>query len=325
MARLKVIAEDWGIQTALRHHIGVVDVVSLLGLGVVKIAIIGQLSAFDKLRDIAWEGVFANDDLIVAIDPSALPFVLGEILMHDLEIFLHDVNGDFAADLTSVGVAAKDFVLANEDDIGIVLAFEDAGIDDVIDSRVFKGEDYSYVILVGKNEVLCRDTHAREVGSKVSIHVVKENLQIMHKDLTENEWESAWINSDNQVVIGEDPFPCDITKLIKGTQLTDDGNLYDPKTKKTYDVNDADVVAECGLDAPVLSDNLETGHSQGRIISSVWLGDHYQYLVRTDDEEDFVCNTPYQWNEGDTVAVDIPAESIRLRLKKDPENYVIDK
>jgi len=198
-------------------------------------------------------------------------------------------------------------------------------VDGVIDSRVFKGEDYSYVILVGKNEVLCRDTHAREVGSKVSIHVVKENLQIMHKDLTENEWESAWINSDNQVVIGEDPFPCDITKLIKGTQLTDDGNLYDPKTKKTYDVNDADVVAECGLDAPVLSDNLETGHSQGRIISSVWLGDHYQYLVRTDDEEDFVCNTPYQWNEGDTVAVDIPAESIRLRLKKDPENYVIDK
>jgi spermidine/putrescine transport system ATP-binding protein len=36
-------------------------------------------------------------------------------------------------------------------------------VDGVI-ARVFKGEDYSYVINVGKNEVLCRDTHAREVG-----------------------------------------------------------------------------------------------------------------------------------------------------------------
>jgi ABC-type Fe3+/spermidine/putrescine transport system ATPase subunit len=39
-------------------------------------------------------------------------------------------------------------------------------VDGVIASRVFKGEDYSYVINVGKNEVLCRDTHAREVGSQ---------------------------------------------------------------------------------------------------------------------------------------------------------------
>jgi spermidine/putrescine transport system ATP-binding protein len=27
----------------------------------------------------------------------------------------------------------------------------------------------------------------------------------------------AWINSDNQVVIGEDPFPCDLTQLVKGS------------------------------------------------------------------------------------------------------------
>jgi spermidine/putrescine transport system ATP-binding protein len=57
---------------------------------------------------------------------------------------------------------------------------------------------------------------------------------------------------------------------------------------------------------PVLSDDLSQGHSQGTIVSSVWLGDHYQYIVRTDDEEDFIANTPYQWNEGDIVSVDIP-------------------
>jgi spermidine/putrescine transport system ATP-binding protein len=68
---------------------------------------------------------------------------------------------------------------------------------------------------------------------------------------------------------------------------------------------------------PPSSDDLTKGHSQGTIISSVWLGDHYQYIVRTDDEEDFVCNTPYQWNEGDIVSVDIPAAT-SAPLKEGP-------
>ena len=197
-------------------------------------------------------------------------------------------------------------------------------VDGVIASRVFKGEDYSYVINVGKNEVLCRDTHAREVGQAVSIHVVKENLQIMHKDLTENEWEDANINSDGQVVIGEDPYPCDLTQLVKGSSLDENGYVLDPKNKKKYDFHDAKVVAECDLDAPILSDDLSQGHSQGTIVSSVWLGDHYQYIVRTDDEEDFICNTPYQWNEGDIVSVDIAVDDLHLKLKKDADEYVTD-
>jgi spermidine/putrescine transport system ATP-binding protein len=197
-------------------------------------------------------------------------------------------------------------------------------VDGTIASRVFKGEDYSYVINVGKNEVLCRGTHAKTVGTHVSLHVVKENLQIMHKDLTKNEWEDAVVSSDGQVVIGEDAFPCDLTQLIKGSKIDEDGKILDPKTKKRYDFTDATVLASCDLEAPSLSDNLSQGHSQGTIVSSVWLGDHYQLIVRTDDEEDFVVNTPYQWNEGDTVSIDIPSDSLRLRLKKDPSEYVID-
>jgi len=198
-------------------------------------------------------------------------------------------------------------------------------VDGVIASRVFKGEDYSYVILVGKNEVLCRDTKARTVGSQVSVHVVKENLQIMHKDLTKNTWTDAWINDANQLVISDDVFPVDVTQLLKGSVIDDGGFLYNPKTKKAYNLKEADVVATCELDAPVLSDNLEEGHAQGKIISSVWLGDHYQFLVRTDEEEDYICNTPYQWHEGETVSIDIPADAIHLRLKKGLETYAIDK
>jgi len=197
-------------------------------------------------------------------------------------------------------------------------------VDGTIASRVFKGEDYSYVINVGKNEVLCRDTHAREVGTAVSLHVVKENLQIMDKDLTENEWDESVINKDGQVIIGEDPFPCDLTQLVKGSTLDENGYVVDSKSKKKYDFTDAKVVAECDLNAPILDDDLSKGHSQGTVVSSVWLGDHYQYIIRTDDEEDFIANTPYQWNEGDIVSVDIPLSALHLRLKKDLDSYVVD-
>ena len=77
------------------------------------------------------------------------------------------------------------------------------------------------------------------------------------------------------------------------------------------------------LEKIIISDDLSTGHSQGRIINLVWIGDHFQYIIRTDDDEDFVVNSDYSWNENDLVAVDILADDIKLRLKKDPENYVV--
>jgi spermidine/putrescine transport system ATP-binding protein len=192
-----------------------------------------------------------------------------------------------------------------------------------ISSCVFKGEDYSYVINVGKNEVLCRDHIARKVGSEVSVHVAKENLQIMHKELTDNEWTDSSIDKNGNVYIGNALFPCDITSLIKGSKVDDDGYLYDPKNKKKYDLTDAEVVASTSLEAPQLSDDLSLGHCTGRLINSVWQGDHYQDIVRTEDEEDFVINTPYQWNEGDVVSVDLKADDISLRLKKDISEYEV--
>lgn len=215
-----------------------------------------------------------------------------------------------------------DIVVRPED---VILGNPDKGtVNGVITSKIFKGVHYEFVVHVGKNEVLCRDTRDHPVGQKVSIHVVKENIQIMHKDLTENEYTDAWINNNNEVVIGEDPFPADITKLIKGSVLEENGHLFDPKSNKHYDFNDAEVVAEVDFTSIQMSDDLSLGHSQGVVISVVYLGDHYQYIVRTDDEEDFVVDSPYEWNEQDTVSIEIPATKIKLRLKKDLEEYVIE-
>ncbi|MDO5330542.1 MAG: ATP-binding cassette domain-containing protein [Bacillota bacterium] len=188
-------------------------------------------------------------------------------------------------------------------------------VDGKITSKIFKGVHYEFVVHVGKNEVMCRDTKDHEVGSLVSISIEKENIQIMHKNFSTNQYQDAWIDKNNNVVIGEDPFECDITQLIPGSIVDEEGYLVDPKENKKYDLYDAEVVAEVGLDKIELSDDLSLGQSQGSIVGAVWVGDHWRYIVRTDDEEDFVAVSPYTWNEGDLVSVSIKKEDIRLRLK----------
>ena len=104
-------------------------------------------------------------------------------------------------------------------------------VEGVIGSKIFKGVHYEYIVNVGKNEVLCRDTRNHEVGTTVSLQVEKENIQIMHKELTENEYTDAWINKNNEVVIGEDAFPCHVETLIQGGKLDEEGYVIGPDGK----------------------------------------------------------------------------------------------
>jgi len=214
-----------------------------------------------------------------------------------------------------------DIVIRPED---VILLPAGEGIaDGVIASKIFKGVHYEYIVTVGKNEVLCRDTRNHEVGKAVSIRVECDNLQIMHKDFTINEYGDALINNSNQVIIGEDAFDCDVTQLLQGSKLDEEGYLVGPDGKK-YDLKNAPVVAEVSLDKIILSDDLSQGASRGKVVSALWMGDHWQYIVRTDDEEDFVANSPYTWNVDDEVSVAILPGDIALRLKKGIEEYELD-
>ncbi len=212
-----------------------------------------------------------------------------------------------------------DVVIRPED---VILSEKEKGnISGIITSAVFKGEDYSYLISVGKAEVNCRDHKARKVGAKVYISVDPENLQVMHKDVTNNVWGESFIDKDGLVHIGSDAFEADLTQLIKGSYINEDGYLYDPRTQKEYDLTEAKITLSCDFDAIIMSDDLTKGKATGRIISSVYKGDHYQFIIRTEEEEDYIANSPYEWNLDDVVSVDIDKKSFRMRLKKDISVY----
>ena len=72
-----------------------------------------------------------------------------------------------------------------------------------------------------------------------------------------------------------------------------------------------------------ISDNIEEGNVVGKIIQLVYKGDHYQYIIRTEDEEDFVVDNEWTWNEQDIVSIKISPNKMKLKLKGDIKQYEV--
>ena len=196
-------------------------------------------------------------------------------------------------------------------------------VDGKIVSKTFKGVHYEYVMMVGRNEVVIQTTDNFDTNIIASITIDPFNIHIMEKEFVVNRYADAWIDKNNKVVISEEPFDCDVTQLIPNTVLDEEGYLVDQNGVK-YDLTDADVIAEIDLHDIEVIDNEEDGTVSGEIISIIYKGDHYQIIVRTEEDEDFVIDTEYTWNENDKVGVKIAPNKIKLALKAEAKNYAKD-
>ena len=214
-----------------------------------------------------------------------------------------------------------DVVLRPED---IKIGAAGAGmVDGKITSKTFKGVHYEYIMMVGRNEVVIQTIKNYEENEVYSISIKPDDIHIMAKEFQINRYTDAWIDKNNNVVISEEPFECDITQLVPGSHVDEEGYVIGPDGKK-YDFNDADVIAEVEMTDIEVIDNEEDGTVCGTIISIIYKGDHYQIIVRTEEEEDFVIDTEYTWNEFDKVSLKIEPSKIKLRLKQEAKEYVKD-
>ena len=205
-----------------------------------------------------------------------------------------------------------DVVVRPED---VVLVNKGLGqVDGTIISSIFKGVHYEMTFQVGKTEILIQDTVERTVGEEVSVIIKPEDIHIMHKGYTMNVYDGV-ITKDNKVSFAEGEFACDVTKLYPGSRLNEEGYLVTADGQE-LDLTDTHVRVEVPLDKIEIIDNEEDGDSVGQIISIIYKGDHYQVIIRTfEEEEDFVVDTEYLWNENDKVSVKIKPEDINLKLK----------
>ena len=207
-----------------------------------------------------------------------------------------------------------DVVVRPED---VFLMDEDKGqVNGKIISSIFKGVHYEMVMKVGKSEVVIQDTIERKVGEKVSIFIKPNDIHIMAKEFSTNKYD-GYITKYNTVCFGDGEFECDVTQLYPGSVVDEEGYLITAEGER-IDLTDVDVNVEVGLKDIEISDHEEDGGAVGNIVSIIYKGDHYQLIVRTDEnEEDFVFDTEYTWNENDRVSVIIPKDKIKLSLKQE--------
>ena len=51
-------------------------------------------------------------------------------------------------------------------------------------------------------------------------------------------------------------------------------------------------------------------------IRDSYKGDHYSYVVRTEEDEDFIVDDEYLWNMDDYVSLLIPEDKFHYSIKK---------
>lgn len=186
-------------------------------------------------------------------------------------------------------------------------------MDVVVDSVVFKGVHYEITVLSGDNEIVINSIYNAVVGDTISIDIDPDSIHLIENNLTTNDFEGI-ITKHNTVVFADGEFECDLTQLYTNSKYVDDV-LVDEKG------NEIDVVGkEVSVSIPVfgsieMSDDADKGGTTGNIISLIYKGDHYQYIVRTENEYDFIFDDEDLWNENDFVSLIIPKENISLKLK----------
>ena len=203
-----------------------------------------------------------------------------------------------------VVVRPEDFILSKAGS-GIV--------DGVVSSKIFKGMHYEYIINVGKAEVIVQSTAELDEGATVGLDVEPVNIQIMKKPFVSNFYD-GYITKDYKVEFANAEFDVDILPLFPGAKINEDEILVDEKGNE-IDVVDMEVNVEVPFEAITISDDPDASEIHGNIISLIYLGDHYELMVRTEDEEDFILNSPDLWNENDEVSVIIDQSKINLSRK----------
>ncbi len=212
-----------------------------------------------------------------------------------------------------------DVVIRPED---IVLGKPGKGkVDGVITQKVFKGVHYEYVIMVGKNEVIAKSTVSFDEGP-VSIDLKPDGIHVMKKDNLSNIFTNLEVNKDDSVDLSDGYLDLDLTQIIKDSSKDEDGYIV-TKGGKKFDFTGAKVSIEVPLDKVELTDDTEAGTLVGRIISSIYHGDHYQIVVRCAEDEDFIVETEYTFNEGEEVGIKVDKKDIKVRLKGSVDDYEI--
>ncbi|MDE7418357.1 MAG: polyamine ABC transporter ATP-binding protein [Lachnospiraceae bacterium] len=183
-----------------------------------------------------------------------------------------------------------------------------------VTSVIFKGVHYEITVQSGKNEIVIQSTRKAELNAAVGLYIEPEGIHIMLAENTINRIESG-LDKEYRLAFLGGMLDCDLTALIPGSSFNTDGALVDAHG----DIIESDrikVIVSVNPEDITMSDDKEAGILRGHIINLIYKGDHYSYVVRTEEDEDFIVSDEYLWNMDDYVSLLIPKEKFHFAIKK---------
>jgi spermidine/putrescine transport system ATP-binding protein len=163
----------------------------------------------------------------------------------------------------------------------------------------------------GESEILLKSTKSVKIGQLLGLRIEPDGIHVIHAETNVNIYEGV-ITAVDKVAFADGEFDFDIVKLYPGSSI-DNNNLYDKDGNKINAIGSS-VTVKVPITMPSMSDDIDAGGTKGHIISLIYKGDHYHYIVRTKTGEDIHLQDKSLWNENDYVSVIIPKESIELSL-----------
>ena len=226
---------------------------------------------------------------------------------------VHFCGADFVC-LDDMPVGAKVDVVVRPEDI-IMTAPEQGTITGVVNSVIFKGMHYEIIVQSRDNEVVIQSTKSAKVGDTIGMCLEPDGIHVILAETNHNVFDGE-LTRNYTVRFADGEYECDVTKLYAGSAINADGILVDADGNEIY-TDGVKVRVKIPVDAVSMSDDTEGEGICGHIVSLIYKGDHYHYIVRTRTEEDIHLHDEYLWNENDYVRVLILKESIELSFEQD--------
>lgn len=221
---------------------------------------------------------------------------------------VHFCGADFNC-LDDMPAGAKVDVVVRPEDV-IMTKPEDGTITGVVKSVIFKGMHYEIIVESGDNEIVIQSTKSVREGDTIGMCLEPDGIHVILAETNHNIFEGE-LTKNGTVVFADGEYECDVTKLYEGSVIDENGTLRDRDGNEIHTAG-VKVMVKVPVDAVSMSDDTEADGICGHIISLIYKGDHYHYIVRTRNDEDIHLHDEYLWNENDYVRLLIPKDRIEL-------------
>lgn len=164
-----------------------------------------------------------------------------------------------------------------------------------VTSCTFKGVYYQLFVNTETGyELMAQDFRQFEVGSRVGLCILPENIQVMNTERICNTFEATVVD-ENHVEFLSYEFECGHADLPAGS-----------KALVTVSFGKVD-----------LMDHQEDGMIAGEVSSILYKGDHYHITVLLDSGDYIYADTQDIWDKGDLVGVNILPQDINVARADD--------